>query len=197
MTNPAPPPSTEDSSPPAWYEKYKIDYGQGVLPPNVTVFDFSSVKSIPPDEWAAIQEAERRELAARPKALAEAERALYKRVNMPLIPLRDGTRIPAVGLGTWKAERGQVKAAVHVALQAGYRHIDCASVYQNEDEVGEALEYVLSRDLVSRDELYICSKVWNNDHAPDRVRAACLRSLKALRLDYLDLYLVSKLCYAF
>ncbi|PRW56478.1 aldo-keto reductase family 4 member C9-like [Chlorella sorokiniana] len=105
-------------------------------------------------------------------------------------PLRDGTRIPAVGLGTWKAAPGEVRQAVHVALQAGYRHIDCASVYQNEEEVGDALDHVLRNGLLPRSELYICSKVWNTDHSAARVRQACLKSLKALKLDYLDLYLI-------
>ena len=60
-----------------------------------------------------------------------------------------------------------------------------------DDEVGEALEHVLTRKLVERSELFICSKAWNNDHSAERVRAACLRSLKALRLEYLDLYMAS------
>jgi alcohol dehydrogenase (NADP+) len=173
-----------------WYDKYKVDCSaQGA--PNLMFLDFSGVKEISAEDWAAAQEIERRELAARPAALLKAQKALYRRVeNMPMITLRDGTTMPAVGLGTWKAEKGQVRAAVHIALQAGYRHIDCASVYQNEDEVGDALDYALSRKLIDRSELYICSKVWNNDHAPDRVRAACLRSIKALKLDYLDLYLI-------
>jgi diketogulonate reductase-like aldo/keto reductase len=173
-----------------WYDKYKVDCSaQGA--PNLTFFDFGGVKEISAEEWAAAQEIERREIAERPAAILKAQKALYNRVeNMPMINLRDGTTMPAVGLGTWKAEKGQVRAAVHIALQAGYRHIDCASVYQNEDEVGDALDYALSHELIDRSELYICSKVWNNDHAPDRVRAACLRSIKALKLEYLDLYLI-------
>jgi len=109
---------------------------------------------------------------------------------MPHFTLRNGHRMPAVGLGTWKAERGQVRAAVHFALQAGYRHIDCASVYQNEEEVGEALQAALTPGHVPREELFVCSKVWNTEHAADRVRAACIRSLQALKLTYLDLYMV-------
>jgi alcohol dehydrogenase (NADP+) len=184
---PGQPPASNQSQ---WYDKYKVDCSaQGA--PNLMFFDFGGVKEISAEDWAAAQEIERRELAARPAALLEAHKALYRRVeNMPMITLRDETTMPAVGLGTWKAEKGQVRAAVHIALQAGYRHIDCASVYQNEDEVGDALDYALSRKLINRSELYICSKVWNNDHAPDRVRAACLRSIKALKLDYLDLFLI-------
>lgn len=178
---------------PAWYDKYRVPTGLEDRQDGgkVVFYDFSSLTEVSPEEWEAVLEAERRELAARPEALQKAERAKYQHVDMPMYTLRDGTRMPAVGLGTWKAERGEVRAAVHVALQAGYRHIDCASVYQNEDEVGDALQYALSKGLVQRSELFICSKVWNNDHAPDKVRAACLRTLQHLKLDYLDLYLVS------
>lgn len=176
-----------------WYDKYKVDAGIPATSSSakITLFDFSAITEVPPGDWEAAQAAERREIAARPAALLAAERALYRKIeNMPHFTLRDGHKIPAVGLGTWKADRGQVRSAVHVALQAGYRHIDCASVYQNEDEVGDALHHALSRGHIQRSELFICSKVWNNDHAPDRVRAACLRSLKALKLDYLDLYMI-------
>ena len=181
---------SEKAVSPAWYEKYRVGNDHLSLPPTIEVYDFSNVKSFSPDELDAIDAAAKKELAARPAALDAAQRALYRHVDVPRIPLRDGTAIPAIGLGTWKAEKGQVKEAVRIALQAGYRFIDCASVYQNESEVGEALQHVLSRGFVDRKELYICSKLWNNDHAPDRVRAACLRTLKALRLDYLDLYLI-------
>ncbi|MCP3848820.1 MAG: aldo/keto reductase, partial [Gammaproteobacteria bacterium] len=89
---------------------------------------------------------------------------------MPTATLRDASTMPLIGLGTWKAERGEVRRAVEHAVRAGYRHIDCASVYQNEDEVGEALDYVVSRGLVRREELFVCSKVWNTDHSASRVR---------------------------
>ena len=193
---PTPQGGSSPAAPPPWYDKYKIDISaaapEAAASGKLVVLDFTSVGEVPPNDWAAVLAAERAELAARPEALRQAERDKYRRVaNMPHYTLRDGTRMPAVGLGTWKAERGEVRAAVHIALQAGYRHVDCASVYQNEDEVGDALHHALSRGLVDRAELYVCSKVWNNDHAPERVRAACLRSLKALKLDYLDLYMVS------
>lgn len=173
-----------------WYEKYRVPQQDASSSSKLTVLDFSKVKEIPPEDWAAAQAAEAQELNARPSAILAAERARYHQVDIPFQVLRDGNRIPLVGLGTWKAEKGQVKDAVHIALQAGYRHIDCASVYQNEDEVGEALSYALHRGHIRREELFICSKVWNNEHGKEGVRAACQRSLKALSLDYLDLYLI-------
>lgn len=127
----------------------------------------------------AVAAAERRELEARPAATAAARRALYAKIDVPCFKLRDGHTIPAVGLGTWKAGPGEVRTAVHISLQAGYRHIDCASVYQNEEEVGDALDHVLHNGLVPRSELFICSKVWNSDHAAPRVRQACLKSIQA------------------
>jgi len=114
----------------------------------------------------------------------------YKKVDIPVMPLKDGTSIPAVGLGTWNAEKGQVRDVVYEAIKAGYRHIDCASVYQNEEEVGDVLKHVVTKGFVDRKELFICSKLWNSDHSKSRVRVACVNSLKSLKVDYLDLYLV-------
>lgn len=94
-------------------------------------------------------------------------------------------KIPAIGLGTWKAEKGKVGQAVAYAVkQAGYRHIDCAAIYENEAEIGEAL------GKLHRDELFVTSKLWNTEHHPDRVEKACRRTLADLKLDYLDLYLM-------
>ncbi len=92
-----------------------------------------------------------------------------------------------IGLGTFGSDRyspDQVGAAVAEAIEVGYRHIDCASVYGNEAEVGEAI----GASGVARDELWITSKVWNDSH--DRVEESCERSLSDLGLDRLDLYLV-------
>ncbi|HEY8964956.1 MAG TPA: aldo/keto reductase [Candidatus Methylacidiphilales bacterium] len=116
-------------------------------------------------------------------------------VDPSLVPhrlLADGSRIPAIGLGTFGSDSvtgGQVAAAVVGAASVGYRHFDCASVYSNEHLVGEALEAVV-KGGVPRSDLWINSKVWNDQHAPAAVAAACRKSLKDLRLDYLDLYFV-------
>jgi len=93
-------------------------------------------------------------------------------------------------MGTWKAAGGEVGAAVQHALNLGYRHLDCASVYGNEAEIGAALQVVLSGGGVQRQQLWITSKLWNDCHSPEEVRPALERSLKALGLEELDLYLI-------
>ncbi|ORY13633.1 NADP-dependent oxidoreductase domain-containing protein [Clohesyomyces aquaticus] len=104
------------------------------------------------------------------------------------IPLNTGSSIPALGLGTWQSSPGEVKAAVIHAIESGYRHIDCAFCYQNEDEVGEALKEVLARGIVKREELFITSKLWCTFHT--RVEEGLKKSLELLGLEYLDLYLM-------
>ncbi|TNY18214.1 putative GCY1-galactose-induced protein of aldo/keto reductase family [Rhodotorula diobovata] len=95
-------------------------------------------------------------------------------------------KIPAVGLGTWKSEPGQVRDAVRVAIESGYRHIDCAWAYKNEAEVGQGI-----RDSgIDRKELFVTSKLWNTFHSPDKVAAGLQETLDNLGLDHLDLYLL-------
>jgi len=108
----------------------------------------------------------------------------------PTVKLNDGRSMPVVGLGTWKSKPGDVKQAVKAAVKCGYRHIDCAYCYRNEAEVGEALQELFAEEVVSREELWITSKLWNDFHAEEEVPAACAHTLRALKLDYLDLYLV-------
>ncbi|MEZ7195367.1 aldo/keto reductase [Pseudodesulfovibrio karagichevae] len=105
---------------------------------------------------------------------------------MKYLSLHTGAKMPALGLGTWRADKGEVGRAVTEALNLGYRHVDCAQVYGNEAEVGEALKAT----SVAREELWITSKLWNNAQRPEDVRPALEQSLKALGLDYLDLYLI-------
>ena len=106
--------------------------------------------------------------------------------------LYTGAAMPAIGLGTFGSDHvtpAQVASAVKGATAAGYRHFDCASVYSNEAEVGDALEEI-QQGGVKREELWITSKLWNDKHAEDDVIASCRKSLADLRLKYLDLYLV-------
>lgn len=109
---------------------------------------------------------------------------------MKTLKLRSGTRMPALGLGTWKSEAEEVYRAVRSAIELGYRHIDCAAIYQNEEEVGRAIGDALRAGDAEREELWITSKLWNDSHAPEHVRPALERSLRELKLDYLDLYLI-------
>ena len=109
---------------------------------------------------------------------------------MKTLEFRNGDALPAIGLGTWKAAPGEVGQAVEAALEAGYRHIDCAAIYRNEAEVGEALQRVFSRGEIQRDEVHITSKLWNNAHLKSDVGPALEKTLSDLKLDYIDLYLI-------
>ena len=101
-----------------------------------------------------------------------------------------GIEMPLLGLGTWRSETNVIKDVVLNAIRLGYRHIDCAEIYENEHEVGEALEQVFREGVVKREDLWITSKLWNADHGRDKVLPAVKKSLSNLKLDYLDLYLV-------
>jgi alcohol dehydrogenase (NADP+) len=102
----------------------------------------------------------------------------------------NGDTMPLLGLGTWKSDPGQVYAAVREAIRLGYRHIDCASIYGNEPEIGAALADAISAGEVTRAELWITSKLWCNSHGRDNVEPALRRTLHDLRLEQLDLYLI-------
>ncbi|MBN1305524.1 MAG: aldo/keto reductase [Anaerolineales bacterium] len=112
--------------------------------------------------------------------------------SIPKRKLYTGAEIPAIGLGTFGSDHytaDQIAGAVKGAAEIGYRHFDCAAVYGNEKEIGEAFQEILSGNI-SRDELWVTSKLWNDKHAEEDVIPACKKTLQDLRLEYLDLYLI-------
>ena len=111
--------------------------------------------------------------------------------NVPTYTLNTGAIMPAVGLGTFGSDKytpDQIASAVSGAVKSGYRMLDCASVYQNEDQIGTVLDGLFKDGTVKREDLFITSKVWNDQHR--EVRKACEKSLKDLGLSYVDLYFV-------
>jgi len=109
---------------------------------------------------------------------------------MASLGFANGDSMPSLGLGTWKAASGEVAGAVTAALELGYRHFDCASIYGNEAEIGESLKQAFAAGGLQRDQLWITSKLWNDCHAPEDVRPALERTLADLGLATLDLYLI-------
>ena len=109
---------------------------------------------------------------------------------MDVQKLKSGRAIPAVGLGLWKIEKERVADVVEDAVEAGYRHFDSACDYGNEVEAGEGLQRAMANGQVTREDLWITSKLWNTYHRAEHVRPALMRTLQDLKLDYLDLYLM-------
>lgn len=109
---------------------------------------------------------------------------------MKKLKFQNGDTMHAIGLGTWKAKGNSLKQAVKDALYAGYRHIDTATNYGNEEIIGEALAEVFSEGTIIREDVFITSKLWNDSHAEGQVTPAIQDSLNRLQLDYLDLYLI-------
>lgn len=109
---------------------------------------------------------------------------------MTTISLASGRQLPAVGMGFWKVGRDAAAEVTQQAIETGYRHLDCACDYGNEAEVGRGIAAALQSGTVTREQLWVTSKLWNTYHRPEHVRAACERSLRDLQLDYLDLYLI-------
>jgi 2,5-diketo-D-gluconate reductase A len=107
--------------------------------------------------------------------------------NVPSLPLNTGAAIPQLGFGVFQVDPGDAtRDAVATALQAGYRSIDTAAAYRNEESVGEAI----SASGLARDELFVTTKLWNSDQGREPALAAFDQSLERLGLDYVDLYLI-------
>lgn len=112
--------------------------------------------------------------------------------DVPQRRLASGASMPAIGLGTFGSDHvpaWEVASAVLGAAEVGYRHFDCAAVYHNQAQIGQALRTIMAGG-VAREELWITSKLWNDTHAEEDVIPACRQSLAELQLDYLDMYLV-------
>lgn len=109
-------------------------------------------------------------------------------MRMPLN--HGGGHIPALGFGTLIPDPAVTITATRDALEAGFRHFDCAERYLNEREVGEALQAGLAAGGLAREDIFVTTKLWNCNHRPERVEAAFEASLERLRINYLDLYLI-------
>ncbi|KAF2215361.1 hypothetical protein CERZMDRAFT_116742 [Cercospora zeae-maydis SCOH1-5] len=114
--------------------------------------------------------------------------------QIPLNPAEQNSQpltldaIPLLGFGTWNLKQPNTTETVSWAIQVGYRHIDCAAAYGNEEEVGKGLADGLEKTGLKREDLWITSKLWNDHHAPEAVQEGLELSLQKLGLDYLDLY---------
>jgi diketogulonate reductase-like aldo/keto reductase len=107
------------------------------------------------------------------------------------IPLTHGSgAIPAVGFGTLIPDPLATGQATKGALEVGYRHFDCAERYRNEQAVGDAMQEVFKAGAVRRKDVFVTTKLWNNNHRPERVKPAFDASLRRLQLDYIDCYLI-------
>ena len=112
-------------------------------------------------------------------------------LRMTRIPLKNGSgAMPALGFGTLIPDAAVTITATRDALEAGFRHFDCAERYGNEREVGKALQEGFGAAGIRREEIFVTTKLWNTNHRPDRVEPAFEASLKRLGLTYLDLYLI-------
>ena len=121
---------------------------------------------------------------------------MEQKIDQTLIPKRTlpgGEQIPCMGLGTFGSDKygaDVVSKAVYGAIRYGYRLIDCASVYQNEAQIGQVFKRLFEEGEITRKELFVTSKVWNDRHGEGEVIASCKKSLEDLGLEQLDLYFV-------
>lgn len=108
----------------------------------------------------------------------------------PNLLLNDGRRIPQFGLGTWQTPNAEAARVVAAAIAIGYRHIDTAAIYENEEGVGQGI----AASGIARDRLFVTTKLWNRDQGRDSALRALDRSLARLKLDHVDLYLIHWPC---
>ena len=119
----------------------------------------------------------------------------FEKIDPNLVPKRKlytGAEIPAIGLGTFGSDQytaDRIAQAVKGAAEIGYRHFDCAAVYGNEKEIGTAFQEIFASGI-SREEIWVTSKLWNDKHAEEDVIPTCKQTLSDLQLEYLDLYLI-------
>ncbi len=106
--------------------------------------------------------------------------------TIPTVQLNDGRTMPQLGFGVWQVTNHEAQSVVTEALEAGYRSIDTAAIYGNEEGVGEAIR----ASTIPREELFITTKLWNNSHDHEAALAAFDQSLERLKLDFVDLYLI-------
>ena len=106
------------------------------------------------------------------------------------VKFNNGNTYPILGLGTWKSKPHEVTQAVKDAIDIGYRHFDCAPVYENEKEVGAGIASKIKEGVIKREDIFVTSKLWNSRHRPERVEPALRKTLSDLGLESLDLYLM-------
>ena len=107
-------------------------------------------------------------------------------MTVPTLTLNDGKTIPQLGFGVFKVAPDETERIVTDALEVGYRHIDTAAVYGNEEGVGRAI----AKSGIARDELFVTTKLWNDRHGAEESKRALGESLEQLGLDHVDLYLI-------
>ena len=106
-------------------------------------------------------------------------------------PLTSGSgAMPALGFGSLIPDPVATKQAIKTALEVGFRHLDCAERYRNEDAVGDAMQEAFKAGTVRRQDVFVTTKLWNNNHRPERVKHALEASRRRLQLDYVDCYLI-------
>src|ERR1700744_4946487 len=110
----------------------------------------------------------------------------FRRIN-----LNDGSgALPAAGFGTLIPDAVVTRQATTAALEAGFRHLDCAERYRNEEAVGDAIEEAFRAGTLRREDLFVTTKLWNSNHRPERVRPAFDGSRRRLQVDYVDCYII-------